>query len=76
MVSLKKMFFLTVIIIFQVNLASAYIDPGTGGMVLGSIWPFIVAVFAAIGGFFVKFFYKPIKRGFVSLWTKFKNLGR
>ena len=48
-----------------------YIDPGTGGMIIGgAIWPFIVAVFAAIGGFFVKFFWKPIKRGLTGLWRK------
>lgn len=44
--------------------SSAYIDPGTGGMIIGSIWPVIVAFFAAIGGFFVKVFWKPIKNFF------------
>lgn len=48
----------------------AYIDPGTGGMIIGgSIWPLLVALFAAIGGFFVKFF-RPIKRGVSRLWRK------
>ncbi|MBU4503005.1 MAG: hypothetical protein KKA79_10505 [Nanoarchaeota archaeon] len=38
-----------------------YIDPGTGGMVIGSIWPVILAIFGAIVAFFIKWFYKPIK---------------
>ncbi len=38
-----------------------YIDPGTGGMLVGSIWPMILTVLAAIGGFFAKWFYKPVK---------------
>ena len=38
-----------------------YIDPGTGGMVVGSVWPMVLLILGAIGGFFVKWFYKPIK---------------
>lgn len=40
-----------------------YIDPGTGGMIIGgTIWPFIVAIFAAIGAFLAKVFWEPIKK--------------
>jgi hypothetical protein len=53
--------------------ALAYIDPGTGGMIIGgSIWPFIVAIFAAVGGFFLKFF-KPVKEKVRSICRKRKN---
>jgi len=38
-----------------------YIDPGTGGMVIGSVWPLMLAILVAIGGFFGKWFYKPLK---------------
>ena len=39
-----------------------YIDPGTGGMVLGSLGSLIAVVFAIIGGFLAKFFIHPIKK--------------
>lgn len=39
----------------------AYIDPGTGSAVAGSLWPFILMILGAIGAFFVKWFFKPIK---------------
>jgi fucose permease len=44
--------------------ACAYIDPGTGGMIVGgvggAIWPMIVAFFAGVVGFILRFF-RPIK---------------
>ena len=47
-----------------------YIDPGTTGMIIGgSIWPFLVAIGAAIAGFLVKFFWNPIKN-FFTRWKK------
>ena len=44
--------------------ALAYIDPGTGGVLMSTIWPLIVAVFSAVIAFFVKWFWKPIKKLF------------
>ena len=42
--------------------AQAYIDPGTTVTIIGgSVWPFIVMIGVAISGFFVKFFWMPIK---------------
>lgn len=52
--------FLTLFVVSS-NQVLAYIDPGTGGMVIGSAWPMILAILGAIGGFFIKIFYKPIK---------------
>ena len=43
------------------NSAFAYLDPGTGSAIAGSIWPLIVAFFSAIGAFFVRKFWNPIK---------------
>ncbi len=54
------------LLLVLINLYSvlAYIDPGTAGTIIGgSIWPFILGVLVAIGAFFVKYFFKPIKRG-------------
>ena len=60
--------------LIETKAALAYIDPGTGGMIIsGGIWPFIAAVFAAIAGFLLKYFFEPIKRGFKSLWAKLKR---
>lgn len=53
--------------------ATAYIDPGTGGMIVSSIWPFILGILAAIGGFFIKYFFKPIKRRATALWQRIKG---
>ena len=39
-----------------------YIDPGTTGIVVGSVWPAVLAALAAIAGFLAKVFWKPIKR--------------
>lgn len=47
-----------------------YIDPGTGGMVVGSVWPAVLMVLGVIGGFFVKWFYKPFKNTFFKLRKK------
>jgi hypothetical protein len=41
-----------------------YIDPGTGGMILGSVWPFILLALGAVAAFFLKIFYNPLKRLF------------
>ena len=53
--------------------ATAYIDPGTGGMIAGSVWPFIIGIITAIGGFFVRYFFKPIKRSVKKGWEKVKR---
>jgi len=65
---LQKYCFLALAILLCTTKASAYIDPGTGGMIVGSVWPFIIAVLAVIGGFFLKYFFKPIKKTFLKLW--------
>ena len=51
----------------------AYIDPGTAGTIVGGgIWPFILALFAVIGGVFLKFF-KQIKMGGARIWGYLKR---
>ena len=65
--------FIGVIGILLASNAVAYIDPGTGGMIAGSLWPFIVGILAAIGGFCVKYFYKPVKKGIIHVWQKIKR---
>jgi hypothetical protein len=48
--------------LFSLNQAQAYIDPGTGGVIAGSLWPAIVAFFTAVAAFLVKHFWMPIKK--------------
>ena len=68
-----KKLIIFLIILLNVKFTIAYIDPGTAGTIIGgSIWPIILAVFAAVGGFFIKYFYNPIKRGLSSLLRKRK----
>lgn len=63
-IGMKKIFLIAVMIVILSNGALAYIDPSTGGVIISSIWPLIVALFAAVGAFFVKWFWRPIKNIF------------
>ena len=47
----------------------AYIDPGTGSAIAGSIWPFILMVLGVIGAFFVKYFFRPIRKACAKVWS-------
>ena len=59
-------------VLFLSGCASAYIDPGTAGMIVGgSIWPVILAVFVAVTGFFFGF-YRQIRD---AVFGVFKRLG-
>lgn len=70
---MKKIIILIIFFIISIDNVLAYIDPGTTGMIIGgSIWPFILVIFAAIGGFFLKFF-RPIKTGVSKVWGKIKG---
>ena len=40
----------------------SYIDPGTGGMIAGSLWSFITATLVAIAGFIPAYFIRPLKK--------------
>lgn len=56
------------------NITGRYIDPGTTAMVVGnSIWPLVVTIFAAVGGFVIKYFWEPIKREVSSVLGKLKR---
>ena len=44
--------------------ALAYINPGTGSAVAGTLWPLIIIVFSTIGAFLIKNFWTPIKKLF------------
>jgi flagellar motor component MotA len=71
----KAQFFsiITIFVLVGIPYVNAYIDPGTGGMVIGSLWSVIVLISAVIGGFLVKYFLNPIKRAITKITTFFKN---
>ncbi len=46
------------------NWAYAYLDPGTGSAIAGSLWPALLAFFSAVVAFALKYFWNPIKNLF------------
>jgi len=40
----------------------AYLNPGLGTAIIGTLWPIIAAFFMAVGLFLIKHFWKPIKK--------------
>ena len=66
---MKKFLFAASVLTIN-SAAFAYIDPGTGVAVIGSLGPLVLAFFSAILAFLVKVFWNPIKKAFL----KFKNL--
>jgi hypothetical protein len=65
-----------IVLIALIGGASAYIDPGTGGMIVGGmgsmLWALLATLFAAAAGLVVRFF-SPIRRGFQALWKKVRG---
>ncbi len=59
----RKSLFL-IITLINLKLATAYIDPGTGGMILSSSGSIIGLILAVIAGFFGKYLINPIKKLF------------
>jgi hypothetical protein len=71
---MKRISIFLVVMIGYMETVLAYIDPGTGGMIIGGgLWPFILAVIVVISGFVIKFFFKPIKKGVLVVWGKIKR---
>jgi len=62
---IATVFLFCISILACVNCARAYIDAGTGSMLLGAIGPMIGIILAAIGAFFLKYFIKPVKTFFM-----------
>jgi len=71
---MKKIFLISLMMFVMIVLLSsnvlAYIDPGTGGVLINTIWPFIVAFFSAVFALIVKWFWKPIKSTFSKIFGK------
>ncbi len=63
-----QLFIKVVLFIVMINLASAYIDPGTGGYLATTFGSYILAVlsifFVTVGAFLSKYFATPIKKFF------------
>ncbi|MBR9679036.1 MAG: hypothetical protein GON13_02105 [Nanoarchaeota archaeon] len=69
---MKKIILLTGSLLLTNN-ALAYIDPGTGVAVAGSLWPMLVAGLSAALAFLIKIFWTPIKNAFLKIKKKLKR---
>lgn len=47
-----------------------YIDPGTGGMIVSSLWTVIAGFIAVIAGFIAASFIRPLRKAFRNFWDK------
>ncbi|MBU1975849.1 MAG: hypothetical protein KKG59_05585 [Nanoarchaeota archaeon] len=56
-----RLVIVSAIFLVTIQSTTAYIDPGTGGTIISSLWPVIIALFAAVGAFFARIFWHPIK---------------
>jgi hypothetical protein len=65
--SVRAALFFFLLMIYSPHV-SAYIDPGTGGMVLGSAWTWIVGLIAAASGIASAYLLKPISKWIKSLF--------
>lgn len=52
------------LLIIIMSLGAGYIDPGTGSMIVGSLWPFIVASISAFFAYLARRFWYPLKNFF------------
>lgn len=50
--------------------AYAYLDPGTGGIILSSLWLLILAFLTAVAAFLAKHFWHPLKKRISNLRNK------
>jgi len=70
---IKKIAIFSLIILTELKIASAYIDPSGGVAILSSAGSIIGAIIALIGAFFIKRLIKPIKNIFLKITRQFKE---
>lgn len=63
-----------ILFFFNFSYVFAYIDPGTGGYLISSIWSAIVGFFAIILGIVIRFFRHTLKNFIVNSWKNHKIL--
>jgi hypothetical protein len=69
----KVLTFLFFVLILPVH-AHAYIDPGSGGYLVGSVFPMIAGAFAVLFAFLIHFFRHTLKNFFRNLWNKHQHV--
>jgi|GEM_PF-2939138 len=67
---MKKVFLILFLILILPVRAHAYIDPGSGGYLVGSVFPMIAGFFAMFFALFLHFFRHTLKNFFRNLWNK------
>jgi len=69
----KSFIFTFVFVLFNVGFVRGYIDPGTGGMIIGNLWSWISAVAGAVVSFLIIYFFKPLKKKIKKVFGKNEN---
>jgi hypothetical protein len=59
--------------ILSISTVYGYIDPGTGGMIIGSLGSVIAVIAAIIGGILGRYLIRPLKRIFQQIRAMFKE---
>lgn len=71
---LSENFFVFIILSFLYSKnVSAYIDPGTGGMIIGSSGSIIGAILAVIVAIIVEYFFNPVRKLILKIWNLFSK---
>jgi uncharacterized BrkB/YihY/UPF0761 family membrane protein len=52
------------------EVAEAYIDPGSGGLLVGTLLPIILAFLSTVAAFALKYFWVPITRAFARVFGR------
>ncbi len=60
--------------VLLVNCAFAYIDPGTGAIIVGSLWQILIALGAVVVAFVMRHFWNPLKDRVFKLRIKLARL--
>jgi len=73
----KKIFLILLVILIESIFLStsvfAYLNPGTGAAIIGSLWPLILIFFSAMLAFAIKWFWRPIKKAFSKMLLALKK---
>ena len=66
----SRLIIIAVSIVLSSKVVFSYLDPGTGGAIIGSIWPLVIAIFTSVVAFLTKYFWRPIKGVFSKILRK------
>lgn len=68
-ISFISLFISFSLFLFLMPFSSAYIDPGTGGLIIRQSGNIFAGILAVIIGFLGAYFWKPLKKAILALWN-------